>query len=109
MLHFLIDNPDFNLCDIQPKLAGIAAQNECAKSKHWLFDFDNDDNKMLQKFVKEIREIDETIMTVVYKTPHGYAVVTDKGFDCRALLEKYNFVTLKRDDLVCIKWEKRLA
>ena len=109
LLHFLIDNPDFNLCDIQPKLAGIAAQKECAKTKHWLFDFDNDDNETLQKFVKDIKEIDETIMTTVYKTPHGYAVITDKGFDCRKKKKKYDFVTLKRDDLVCVKWEKKLV
>ena len=43
LLHFLIDNPDFNLCSIQPKLAGIAAQKECALTKHWMFDLDTDD------------------------------------------------------------------
>ena len=108
LLHFLIDNPDFNLCSMQPKLAGIAANKECARTKHWMFDFDNEDDKLLMKFIEDIHEIDPTIKTTVFRTPHGYSVIADRGFDCRKLLEEYNYVTLKRDDLVCIRWEKKL-
>ena len=44
LLHFLIDNPDFNLCDMDAKIASIAAHVECAATKKWMFDFDIDDN-----------------------------------------------------------------
>lgn len=40
----------------------------------------------------------------IYKTPNGYAVVVDQRFDTRNLLEKWTNVTLKRDDLLCVRW-----
>ena len=108
LLHFLFDNPDFNLCSIQSKLAGIAAQKECAKTKHWMFDFDDNDIDKLNKFTKDIENCDKELKITIYFTPHGYAVVTDHGFDCRELLEKWgNIATLKRDDLICFKWETK--
>ena len=106
LLHFLIDNPDFNLCSIQAKLAGIAAKKECAKTKRWMFDFDHNDSKLLQEFLQDISNFDENVQVDVHKTPHGYAVITDRGFDCRQLLEKWSrYATLKRDDLLCVRWQ----
>lgn len=106
LLHFLIDNPDFNLCSIQPKLAGIAAQKECAKTKHWMFDFDIEDSKKVFEFIEDIKAIDDTIICDTYTTPHGWAIITDRGFDTRTLLTKWNKdVTLKRDDLLCVNWK----
>lgn len=104
LMHFLFDNPDFNLCSLGSKLAGIAAKKECAKGKAWMFDFDIDDKDLVGKFCHDILSIDE--MKVIYsKTPHGYAVITSRGFDTRKLLEKWNdSVTLKRDDLLCVDW-----
>ena len=108
LMHFLLDNPDFNLCSILPKLAGLAAQKECAKTKHWMFDFDINDIKMVNEFLNDISTIDNTIEAKAYKTPNGYAIITDRGFDCRILMEKWGKdVTLKRDDLLCIMWEKK--
>ena len=108
LLHFLIDNPDFNLCDIQPKLAGIAAKHENALTKHWMFDFDLNCRIGAKEFCNKVKEIDKSINVTAHHTPHGYAIITDKGFDCRDLLEKYKkYVTLKRDDLLCTKWEKK--
>ena len=105
LLHFLIDNPDFNLCSIQPKLAGIAAQKECVLTKRWMFDFDSEDEHLLNSFLTDISKlIDEPMATEIHKTPHGYAIITERGFDCRGLLEKYPDVGLKRDDLLCAKW-----
>lgn len=107
LLHFLINNPYFNLCSIQSKLAGIAADKANAKSKHWMFDFDIDDVNKVSDFVNDIKKIDDTLNPKIYKTPHGYAIVTEHGFDIRTLFEKWNKdVTLKRDDLLCIKWIK---
>ena len=107
LLHFLIDNPDFNLTSIDSKLAGIAAKKECrnSESKQWLFDFDIDDNNKLDEFLTDIENIDSEISFKSYHTPHGYAVITNKGFDTRTLLEKWGEdVTLKRDDLLLAFW-----
>ena len=108
LLHFLIDNPDFNLCSIGSKLAEIAAAKECAAEKHWMFDFDISDFDKVKEFVRDIKKIDRFIVTEVYKTPHGFAVITDRGFDTRELFAKWTKdVTLKRDDLICVNWRYR--
>lgn len=107
LMHFMFDNPDFNLCSIQPKIAGIAAQKECALEKKWMFDFDINDKEKVNEFVKDIINLSNPIQEriITHKTPHGYAVIVDHGFDCRELLEKWGEdVTLKRDDLLCVKW-----
>lgn len=110
LLHFLIDNPDFNLCSIMPKIAGIAAQKDCAAEKQWMFDFDLDDEEKVDEFVRDAVHFvqpqpDEPVTTTRWKTPHGYAIVVDHGFDTRELLEKWKeYVSLKRDDLLCVNW-----
>ena len=103
LLHFLIDNPDFNLCSIGSKLAGIAATKECAAEHHWMFDFDIPNIEKVHEFVKDIIKIDPEVLVEVNRTPHGFAVVTSRGFDTRSLFEKWTEnVTLKRDDLLCV-------
>lgn len=109
LLHFLIDEPEFNLCSIQPKLAGIAAQKECALEKKWMFDFDNNDKELADQFVKDIRKIVPDVEVIKHQTPHGFAIVVDKHFDTRELLAKWGgWVTLKRDDLLCADWWKKV-
>ena len=113
LMHFLFDNPNFNLCSLDSKLAGIAAKKECAKTKRWMFDFDINDFKKVKDFLKDIEWIlfkanSEPINIEIHKTPNGYAIITQKGFDTRELLTKWNKdVTLKRDDLLCVKWDRR--
>ena len=109
LLHFLIDTPDFNLCAMAPKLAGIAATKECAKTKRWMFDFDIDDSGYVEEFCTDISNIDSEVEIDVHKTPHGYAVITSRGFDTRELLKKWESkdVTLKRDDLLCVAWKRK--
>ena len=106
LLHFLIDNPDFNICDIAPKLAGIANTPACKKSSHWMFDFDIDDADKAEEFKKDILAIDPTVKVDVHRTPHGYAIVVDHGFDVRTLYEKWNReeTELKKDDLLLAEW-----
>ena len=107
LLHFLIDNPDFNLCSISAKLAGIAAQKECALSKKWMFDFDFEDPGMLHDFIEDIKKYaGEDIEIKTHQTPHGYAIITEHGFDTRELVKKWPEVGIKRDDLLCINWGK---
>lgn len=106
LLHFLFDNPDFNLCSLNSKLAGIAAVNKNAKTKRWMFDFDIDDENKLHEFVNDILSIEPNIEVIDYKTPNGYAVVTSRGFDTRELFKKWSDtdICLKRDDLLCVRW-----
>ena len=108
LLHFLIDNPEFNLCSIGSKLAGIAASKECAKTKRWMFDFDIDDENKVKEFCEDIANIDKEVKVIVCKTPHCYAIITDRGFDTRELFKKWNQdVGLKRDDLLCAYWKTK--
>ena len=117
LLHFLIDE-DFNLEYISGKIAGIAAKKECAKTKHWMFDFDIDDENAVNEFMSDIEKIDNSLSGVIktddyitpcctkWKTPHGYAVIVDHGFDTRELMKKWGEnVTLKKDDMLCYTWD----
>lgn len=106
LIHFLIDEPNFNLCALPSKLASIAANKECAKAKHWFFDFDINDNGKVNEFIKDIQNIDDNIIMIKQRTPNGYAVITNRGFDTKELLNKWNEnVTLKKDDLICVCWK----
>ena len=106
LLHFLIDEPDFNLCCINSKLAGIAASKECNAGKKWMFDFDIRDNNKVWEFIADIEAIDMEVEIDIHPTPHGYAVITNRGFDTRKLFEKWTKdVSLKRDDLLCVAWD----
>lgn len=111
LLHFLIDE-DFNLTHLDGKLASIAAKKECAKTKRWMFDFDSENSTELSNFITDISKcVAEPLQTEIRKTPHGYAIITERGFDTRKLgLDDtwYNIATLKKDDLLCYSWgEKR--
>lgn len=110
LLHFLIDE-DFNLAHLDGKLASIAAKKECAKTKRWMFDFDLDNNVEVSKFLTDISKcVTEPLRTEVRKTPHGYAIITERGFDTRKLgLDDiwYHIATLKKDDLLCYTWERK--
>lgn len=104
-LHFLIDNPNFNLCSASSKLAGIAMKHKNAETKHWLFDFDNIDTDKVREFMDDIHNYDSSCQIDIHKTPNGFAVIVDHGFDTRDLLKKWGkYVTLKRDDFLCSNW-----
>lgn len=104
-LHFLIDTPEFNLCYCEPKLAGIAAKKENAKSKKWMFDFDSNKREEVERFRRDLGEYINSAEVTIYQTPNGFAVVTEHGFDTREISEKWPDVNLKRDDLLCIDWK----
>ena len=101
LLHFLIDEPNFNLCALPRKIASIAAKKECAKTKHWFFDFDIKDKNKVTEFINDINNIDNDVEITYHETPNGYAIIVSRGFDARELLNKWSEnVTLKKDDLV---------
>ncbi len=106
LAHLLIDNPGINLCSLPSKLASIAAAKECAKTQQWLFDFDLNDNEAAKQFAGDISWVTEGAVTVsIHKTPHGYAIITSRGFDTRELMGKWGHcVTLMKDDMLCTAW-----
>lgn len=46
-------------------------------------------------------------LIITHKTPNGYAVVVDNGFDTRKLLEKWSNVSLKKDAMLCFAWKTK--
>lgn len=108
LLHELIDREDFNFEYVEATVAGIAAKKENAVEKKWFFDFDSQDVVALTEFIQDIAVVAPEVHVMSQPTPHGYAVICDRGFDCRKLLEKWTDVSLKRDDLICVKWERKL-
>lgn len=103
LVHYLIDNPDTNPAAIQGKVAAIAAQKECAATKHWMFDFDCPDRLQAEFFKQDILAIDKDIDVEIHPTKNNFAIITNRGFDSRALLEKWNEVAeLKKDDLLYV-------
>lgn len=104
LLHVLIDEEDICFDYIEPKIAGIAAKKENAAEKKWFFDFDIDSERALGQFMYDIENIDPSLYPEAVKTPHGYAVIVQHGFDTRELLADWTEVGLKRDDLICRRW-----
>lgn len=122
LLHQLIDE-DYNMATLPQRIAAIAARKEnAADSKHlrWLFDFDpiegQDLFNDLTSFLDDIKYFHATTKTKKgesrpiiniesYKTPNGYAIIVDQRFDTRELLRRWTNVELKRDDLLCAKWD----
>ena len=108
LVHYLIDNPNTNAAVLAGKVAAIAAQKECAASKHWMFDFDNPDPAKAEEFKQDILAIDKDIEVTIYPTKNNFAIVTNRGFDNRTLLEKWkNVIELKKDDLLYITSKKK--
>ena len=106
LTHLLIDDPDINLCSLPSKLASIAAAKECAATRWWLFDFDLDDEDAAREFAGDIAQMTNgAVDAFIRKTPHGYAILTSRGFDTRQLMEKWgDCVTLMKDDMLCAAW-----
>lgn len=107
LLFKLIEQDDFQLYKLQPILAGLAAEKDCAKEHKWLFDFDKVDEIALNNFINDISAIDDTVKICTKRTPNGYAVIVDHGFDTRTLMDKWkDFVEVKKDDMLCVHWDK---
>ena len=110
LVHFLIDNPDFNIAAISAKVAGLAAKSENALTHKWMFDFDSPDIDLAIEFSKDITEIDSTLNPEIFHTKNGHAIVVAHGFDTRKLMEKWTKkveVELKRDDLLLVEWKTK--
>lgn len=123
LIHWLIDNEDANLVNIQSKICSEAMKKENDVTKRWLFDFDSCDIFQLYSFCDELEKMGfgkwDSIFDlphkyvlsdwyVVYHTPHGYAIITSRGFDTREILKDRPYVTLKRDGFLCVDWDRKM-
>lgn len=106
--HYLIDNQDASLANIEKLIASLSMKQGTALTKKFLFDID-DDPQCIGMFVDQVEQaLGSSTMIKVHETVNGYAVVTDQGFDTRDLLEKWKKVELKRDGMLFIKAQKKL-
>lgn len=102
-------------------VASAAQQIENRAENKWLFDFDIDDEKLVDEFINDIKKFttyywDEpkTLLAIEgekaekYKTPNGYAVIVNHSFDTRDLMQKWKDydITLKRDELLFLRMEE---
>lgn len=97
LTHFLIDNPEIPSEDIPAIIVRIAAKKENALEKKWLFDFDDNNEDNCNIFCKMINDIDPDVSITKYKTPNGFHIISNRGFDTRKLFENFPKVTLKKD------------
>lgn len=110
--HKMLDDK-FNLAVLPAKVAAVAAKKENCydpSDKTWLFDFDpieeiNTHDAMLT-FVDDLKQCVSEDNIDIHETPNGYAVLVNEHFDSRDLLAKWTNVSLKRDEMLCIKWKK---
>ena len=102
IIRLLRDKP--SMTQLNRTLASVAQQVQNRDESKWLFDFDVDDELLMNDFVHEIVMYSEIPLLdiQVYKTPHGYAIIVPHGFDTRGLMEKWKDydITLKKDDLL---------
>jgi hypothetical protein len=94
-------------------------------TKRWMFDVDTKDYEFVKQFIHELEEdygflkadtldgfmkSDPTIEGMYFKqvSPNGYAILVNKGFDTRNILkDREDVVTLKRDDMIIIDWDRK--
>lgn len=101
IIRLLRDKP--SMTKLNHTLASVAQQVENRDESKWLFDFDVDDQKTMLEFVNDITNYGFLFNEIeIHKTPHGYAIVVQHGFDTRKLMEKWKDydVTLKKDELL---------
>ena len=119
--HKMIDG-EFDLSSLPQKVASIAALKgnaDDSKNLKWLFDFDPipsvDIKESVKEFVEDVkncyenteRKDDTPIDVEIRKTLNGYAIITNKRFDTRWLLNKWKNTELKRDAMLCCNWDTK--
>lgn len=95
---------DMDLSKIESKTVSIAMLPQCAVTKKWLFDFDYKSEEQVLEFIQEIKDINNTLEVEYKKAVHGYAVITNHGFDTRELLKKWTECENKKDGMLLVDW-----
>lgn len=100
IIRLLRDKP--SMTQLNRTLVSVAQQVQNRDESKWLFDFDVDDQELLGQFRTDLRLLG--IHNNCRKTPHGYAVIAEHGFDTRDLMEKWKDydITLKKDELLLL-------
>lgn len=108
IIRLLKDKPSITKLD--RILASVAQQVENKDESKWLFDFDVDSEYLAYEFMQDIADMHEidnnnifwSMPIYKYKTPNGYAIVCQHGFDTRELMKKWKDydITLMRDGLL---------
>lgn len=100
LLKFISDEPD--LTKIDGTLISSALIKDSALEHKWMFDFDSTDENKLHGFLIYLNDIN--IKYEVTKTPNGYAIVVEHGFNTNDLFEKFKDIdiSLKRDDMLFV-------
>lgn len=107
--HYLIDNQDASLANIEKLIASLSMKQGTALTKRFLFDYD-DDPVSVGVFLSDVKQaLGDKTPVELQKTVSGYAVVTERGFDTRELLAKWENVELKRDGMLFVKAQKKLG
>ena len=96
---------DADTSKISRKTTSIAMLPQCAVTKKWLFDFDYESEEQVLEFIQEIKDTNNTLEVEYKKTVHGYAVITNRGFDTRVLLAKWSECENKKDGMLLIDWK----
>lgn len=99
-----------SLVKINKLVSSAAMKSENAAGKKWLFDFDIDDEVLVNDFCFDVERFGGGD-THYYKTPNGYAVVCEHGFDIREVIELWKGydVSLKRDALLFVKMAEKIG
>jgi hypothetical protein len=105
LMHYLIDDEEFNLCSIESKLAGVASKASCAIEKKWLIDFDSTDRNLAMQLCNDITTHFDNVECDIRDTPHGFAIICTHGFDYRAIWDNWKEIAeIKKDDMHCVYW-----
>lgn len=100
IIRLLRDKP--SVTKFSNTLASVASQVCNRDESKWLFDFDYNDEKLLSNFTRDVCNYSDFALYEIetYKTPNGYAVVVEHGFDTRKLMGKWDNVALKKDAML---------
>ncbi len=94
-------------------LASVSQQVYNRDESKWLFDFDVDDENLMNEFVTDVKRLitpkpDPSKSIIphipkvnVSKTPHGYAIVVPHGFDTRELMDKWKDYDITKKKMSC--------
>lgn len=125
IIYLLKDHSYSSLTNINKIIASISEKKENRDESKWMFDFDEKNEDLANNFINDIEHIVTSgkinsnivlpaykgikINIEKYKTPNGFAIIVEHGFDTRELMEKwkdYN-VTLKKDALLFLDMKEK--
>lgn len=109
LLHMLIDSEDADMATLGQMATSVASKRENAATKHWMFDVDSNDPNTLRGLLVHVE--DQVALTgipnavEVKKTPNGWHVITEHGFDTRGL--DMTDIGLDKDGLALVAWKTK--